>query len=1159
MNRILQLILVIVLTSATYSVAQKRMKAPVIICPADYTHTDFHVPPPAKFLENVRNARSNASVQTATIIVNYYGFDEEQEAKDAFQFAVDIWSTLIKSDVPIYLDATYRELGSGVLGSAGTTGLYKGFEGAPNDSTWYNVALAEKIAGHALNKPGEADISASFSNTFNWYLGTDGNTGSGQHDFVTVVLHEIGHGLGFFALNGYDDTDNTGSRAPGVYDNYIENGDGLKIFDVPDNSVELGDYFTSNSLFLNAPLAVTANNNTPPKIYAPASYNGGSSISHWDENTFNGTDDALLTPQIGAGESIHDPGPNMMSLFANMGWVHTSLKHKPDLIIDNLVDNILVSVEVTSDTTLSVEQPKLHYSFDGFNSQTDELMINDGNGMYSFAISNPGSTSILEYYITGVSDVLGRDYASPSVFSERHRTIIQNMPSTSVPYSLADGGNFEGPSEFIQISLKGDIDIWEQGVPSNILTTPSSGTEVWKTDLNSNILKPNADYTTALITPKFDLSDTTADYTLKFDLSMDVEIDSAIAGLSVAYSIDGGLTWLDLGQPNDGRGENWMNKSDEYLLFESGNGWVLDNTADAPQEVSYNLSEIIADGEAEVYFALVASVTNAYGDDIYVFDGIMIDDFEITKTEPRAFFDVAASSINFPGQNVQFNYISKGAQTFSWDFGDGEFSSAKNPVHAYQNGGVYDVTLTITYPGGVGIHSFTEVALIYVLEKKGANYSLAEGGDMESNFDDFLVDNIKGTPFELGMSSITGKSGTASGVNAWVSGINDAEYENQSEAFLYTPIFDFSLLGGYELSFKANYSLEEAWDAFILEYTVDNGASWQQLKPEVAEGWYDVIGEDNVAQGWPAIPLFSGNTNDSFVTKSVDLTDFGGLGDVSFRFHFKTDFAALDVGMVLDDFVLTGPQEAAIADFTYEGNTGCDGQIVTFTNASTGSISSINWNFGANSSPSTGVGAGPFEVTYSGTGTSTVSLVLVSPENGTQVATMTDIISTAPLHLPTYVSEAVVGNDGQLNLVASNGDAFQWYINTDSITGATQQAYLAVKSGSYAVSVDVGGCIATSESNAIITALIDGEFGKSISIYPNPASGKLNVAFSHSYKGKVRLKIYNSNGQIFFTSLEDNSVRGIQKEIDVTNFSHGIYFVELQFGDKRVIRELLIE
>ncbi len=51
---------------------------------------------------------------------------------------------------------------------------------------------------------------------------------------------------------------------------------------------------------------------------------------------------------------------------------------------------------------------------------------------------------------------------------------------------------------------------------------------------------------------------------------------------------------------------------------------------------------------------------------------------------------------------VQFTDKSPGASTWFWDFGDGDTSSQQNPAHNYANPGFYDVTLSITLPGGCG-------------------------------------------------------------------------------------------------------------------------------------------------------------------------------------------------------------------------------------------------------------------------------------------------------------------------------------------------------------------------------------------------------------------------------------------------------------------------
>lgn len=51
-------------------------------------------------------------------------------------------------------------------------------------------------------------------------------------------------------------------------------------------------------------------------------------------------------------------------------------------------------------------------------------------------------------------------------------------------------------------------------------------------------------------------------------------------------------------------------------------------------------------------------------------------------------------------KKVAFNALAINADTYSWDFGDGQTSTEANPVHTYEVGGYYEITLTVT--GGTG-------------------------------------------------------------------------------------------------------------------------------------------------------------------------------------------------------------------------------------------------------------------------------------------------------------------------------------------------------------------------------------------------------------------------------------------------------------------------
>src|SRR3546814_10660728 len=47
------------------------------------------------------------------------------------------------------------------------------------------------------SEPGFIDINSQFSSDFDFYYGLDGDTPAGQISFLDVVMHEVGHGLGF--------------------------------------------------------------------------------------------------------------------------------------------------------------------------------------------------------------------------------------------------------------------------------------------------------------------------------------------------------------------------------------------------------------------------------------------------------------------------------------------------------------------------------------------------------------------------------------------------------------------------------------------------------------------------------------------------------------------------------------------------------------------------------------------------------------------------------------------------------------------------------------------------------------------------------------------------------------------------------------------------
>jgi hypothetical protein len=267
--------------------------------------------------------RQQFSVAGATIHVTYNGFSPAAQA--AFDYAVNIWASQISSPLPIEVVATWTALEPGVLGEAGASDWIMNFAGAPLSGVLYPIGLANKLAGVDLD-PGLPDIDAAFSSTANWYLGTDGNVPAGQHDFVSVVLHELAHGLGFTGTANVNGTQGSWGLGgfPTIYDVSVVNGSGQSVLNTslfPNPSTALGSLLRSNNLFWDGAGGQAANAGNRPKIYAPAAWNPGSSYSHLDEAAYPaGNDNSLMTPQLGAAEAVHKAGPIALGLFQDWGW-----------------------------------------------------------------------------------------------------------------------------------------------------------------------------------------------------------------------------------------------------------------------------------------------------------------------------------------------------------------------------------------------------------------------------------------------------------------------------------------------------------------------------------------------------------------------------------------------------------------------------------------------------------------------------------------------------------------------------------------------------------------------------------------------------------------------------------------------------------------------
>ncbi|MCG6188243.1 T9SS type A sorting domain-containing protein [Maribellus maritimus] len=413
------------------------------------------IPPSNGLLNSLKSGEKKSE-----IIVNYRLFP--QNAKDAFEYAVSLWEGIIESPVPIYIQATWSSLGTNVLGSCGPSEYYQNFEHTPHQNRFYPVAVVEKITKTEITGSENPDMIAEFNKSIDWYFGTDLNTPDSLYDFVTVVMHELAHGLGFtgfFFVSGNEGAygyNDFGDAA--AFDLLVIKNTGEQLTDTsyyPNQSTKLKDALTSSSLYANSPVAIADGNGFHPRLYAPSEWNDGSSIYHLNDAHYpSNNPNSLMTHAIGKAEAIHDPGPLTKGIMADIGWKHMYLDFEPLKDIEE-ANPLIFNVTIESDYQIDTTSLMIIYSTDSFQSQIDSasLFPTETTGLFSTEITPGNQTDIIQYYINA-GDIKNRTFRlpteAPNIFYEikigpdTESPVIEHEP---IAYYLPGNENLEISAE----------------------------------------------------------------------------------------------------------------------------------------------------------------------------------------------------------------------------------------------------------------------------------------------------------------------------------------------------------------------------------------------------------------------------------------------------------------------------------------------------------------------------------------------------------------------------------------------------------------------------------------------------------------------------------------------------------------------------------------
>lgn len=246
-NIVKTVLLSVILTAFTGTIAQDT-----IVCKGSGIIRASKILPPASFM--YRNL-----TESSTLDINVtYDQNMSSDQIAAFEYAAKIWEHLLSGPRTVKCAVRFVQM-TDVTTLGNTIRYFYNAGTLPQGNTQYPRALAKQLITSVPEDEDEYDFEIEFNLNVSFGYSLEGITYDNQYDFVTVALHEIGHGLGFCAtynvVNASGSVGEIGFLAnpsgnfPAIYDKSIVSGSN-QLYTIT-NSSQLASYLTGENVYYN--------------------------------------------------------------------------------------------------------------------------------------------------------------------------------------------------------------------------------------------------------------------------------------------------------------------------------------------------------------------------------------------------------------------------------------------------------------------------------------------------------------------------------------------------------------------------------------------------------------------------------------------------------------------------------------------------------------------------------------------------------------------------------------------------------------------------------------------------------------------------------------------------------------------------------------------
>ncbi len=313
-----------------------------------------------------------------------------------------------------------------------------------------------------------------------------------------------------------------------------------------------------------------------------------------------------------------------------------------------------------------------------------------------------------------------------------------------------------------------------------------------------------------------------------------------------------------------------------------------------------------------------------------------------------------------------------------------------------------------------------------------------------------------------------------SGAKCWViGGLTGSNYNGSQQSYIQSPCYDFSTLTYPTVSFKVFWEMEYRYDGANLQYSTNNGSTWQTVgaynDPSNCntQNWYNYgainyLNWTSSKNGWSGNSQATsgscqgGNGSMGWVTSKHCLSNLAGQSNVKFRFVFGSGLTCNSFdGFAIDDFTI---ENAVVSPVTFTNT------CTNFTSINSACQASLNyvWSFGDpfTAANNTSTLSNPSHQ-FSNGGIYTVSLSTSGGACGAKTTfTKTVSVLSSSISAQTNVT-CKGGNNGSATVIPLYGTNNLTYVwSPEGGTAATSTSLIA---GNYSVLVtDGNGCQSTS-------------------------------------------------------------------------------------------------